>query len=210
MGFAQFFRTVQDAPWYRKFLDPVLDELRPLSNKAQILDVGTGPGKFIELVHAELPIGCVGVDIDETMLEQARQRPSLDGVSLIHIDSAKPLPFDDASFEAVCFCSVLFLLDSAVMLKSLQEAQRILKAKGKIIVLTPTGSGNLMNTLNVYLQMGNYISNQSFFVWRRNTSSRARHWQQENSLSDFAEQAQLQYRHYPIFKGMASIEILEK
>lgn len=210
MEFAQFFKTVQDAPWYRRFLDPVLDELRPLPGEAQVLDVGTGPGKFIERVHAELPVRCVGVDVDEAMLEQARQRPSLDGVSLIHIDSAKPLPFEDATFDAVCFCSVLFLLDDSLMLKSLQEAQRVLKSNGKIIVLTPRGRGGFLNTLNSYLRMGNYIHNQSFFLWRHNTSSRARLWQQGTPLSDFAVQAQLQYRHYPMFQELASIEVLEK
>ncbi|MBK7916589.1 MAG: hypothetical protein IPJ94_10055 [Chloroflexi bacterium] len=42
------------------------------------------------------------------MLAEARKRPSLRQTPLHHLTPHAPLPFPDAQFDAVTFCSVLF------------------------------------------------------------------------------------------------------
>ena len=140
LSFARFFRYVQDAPWYDLFLEPVLEALQPLPADADLLDIGTGTGGFIEQVARVQPdFQIVGTDINAEMLEQAQQRPFLSTIPLHLLDKDAPLPFADATFDVICFCSVLFLLDDPSPL--LDEAVRLLRPNGRIIILTPTGNG---------------------------------------------------------------------
>jgi hypothetical protein len=41
MSFSTFFSTLQEAPWYRSFINPVIDEI---NTSGKLLDIGTGSG----------------------------------------------------------------------------------------------------------------------------------------------------------------------
>jgi ubiquinone/menaquinone biosynthesis C-methylase UbiE len=204
LSFARFFKYVQDAPWYDHFLEPVLAALRPLPSGAKLLDIGTGAGKLLELAQTQLGLTAVGSDTDAEMLAQARKRPSLATTPLHLLEKNQPLPFADGSFDAVTICSVLFLLDDPLPL--LQEAVRLLRPNGRIIILTPTGNGRLHPAL--FKQMGWSIHNWTFFMWRRMTAGSGRSWAAKNILSTFAAENQLTYRCQPGFHGFAIAEIL--
>ena len=205
-AFAKFFTAVQDAKWYELFLTPAVDELRLLSAGSLVLDVGTGPGKFLELIKRQLSIDCVGADISESMLEEARKRSVLADIPLIKLEQDNNFPFPDSSFDAVSFCSVLFLLEEPEPL--LKEALRIIRPSGKIMVLTPAGHGITKkenNPLSNILDLGYW----TFSLWRISTRSKALEWKRKNTLSDFAAKFDLSYDHHSVFFNLAEIEVLQ-
>lgn len=206
-SFANFFKRVQDAPWYQLFLTPAIDELQTLPAGSKVLDVGTGPGKFIELAQ-KLPLSYVGIDIDEAMLAQARRRPTLADVSLLKIEPNQPLPFDDAEFDAICFCSVLFLLENPYPL--LNEALRVLQPGGRIVVLTPTGRGSFKNALAMLSKVNFATRNWTFFLWRNMTRFNAQRWPQKNILAEIAEKTHLDYSKHFGFGDFAVVEVMQK
>lgn len=65
------------------------------------LDVGCGPGIVMEMLRPSF--SAVGIDMDSTMVQQARRR-GFEAVRAL----AESLPFEDASFE-VAYCSWLLL-----------------------------------------------------------------------------------------------------
>jgi SAM-dependent methyltransferase len=197
LSFAGFFNSVQDAPWYRLFLMPAIDELCTLPPGVKVLDVGTGPGKFIELAQEYFPLSYVGVDVDDAMLAAARQRPALANVPLFKIEPGQRLPFDDAAFDAVSLCSVLFTLPDPRSL--LKEILRILRPGGKLVVLTPTGRGSFKQELKILAQLNFGVRNWSFFLWQNMTRSGGRRWEAEKRLPDVAEKNGLAYSQQLVF-----------
>ncbi len=205
MNFARFFRNVQDAPWYAHFLNPVLQALQPLPENATILDIGTGAGKLIEMGQKELNLQWVGADTDEAMLAAARQRPSIRDVPLELLKAGSPLPFPNQSFDAVTFCSVLFLISDPAPL--LQEGWRILRPGGMLVALTPAGKGQVRPAL--LRQIGFSPANATFFLWRSMTASSGRAWSQRDTLETFAHSHQADYRRQDVFNGLALLEIVQ-
>ncbi|MFN8380973.1 MAG: class I SAM-dependent methyltransferase [Anaerolineales bacterium] len=204
MNMAQFFYYVQDAPWYSHFLQPVLQTLHPLQTSARVLDVGTGAGKLLELGKSKTSFQWEGADTDDEMLSEARKRISLQDVPL-HLLSPNKLPFESASFDAVTFCSVLFLIPTPLPL--LEEAARVLHPNGRLVTLTPTGEGNI--TPEVIRQIGLNPKNWTFFLWRQMTSGNGRAWAQKEVLAQFAHQKNAIYKKQTVFKGLAIVEWIQ-
>lgn len=99
---------------------------KKLSDCTKILDVGCGPGIF-ERELAELDI--IGVDSSPGMIAIAK------GITTNRfvVGSAEKLPFPDSSFDALFFVASLSSIDEPK--KALEEAHRVLKARGKIVIL---------------------------------------------------------------------------
>lgn len=203
---ARFFRNVQDAPWYAHFLMPVLDSLEGLPDAATVLDIGTGAGKLIEMGLSRYPYRWAGADTDADMLSEARQRPLLRDIELHHLQPALPLPFADASFDAVTLCSVLFLLPDPGDL--LRESWRVLRPGGRLVVLTPSGTGNVGPA--ILRKIGIKRNNWTFFLWRRMTAGNGRAWTQNSPLADFARRQNATYSDIPVFDRLAWLETVER
>ena len=204
MSFSKFFKYVQDAPWYADFLKLAVDNLRDLPVEATILDVGTGAGKLLEAAQLQLGLRGVGTDVDPGMLAQARKRPSLANTPLHLLEKNAPFPFPAASFDAVCFCSVLFLVPDPLFL--LREAVRVLRPDGHIVIITPTGNGRVR--LSTLKQMGLYTQNWTFFLWRQMTSDNATRWAKKEIIPHFAAKNQMLYGSEIGFHGFAIVEQL--
>ena len=204
MNMAQFFHYVQDAPWYFHFLQPVLQTLQPLQSNAKVLDVGTGAGKLLEFGKSQTGFLWEGADTDNEMLVEARKRSSL-GNTPLHSLSPDKLPFENASFDAVTFCSVLFLIPNPLPL--LEETARILRPNGRLVALTPTGEGNI--TPKVMGQIGIHPRNWTFFLWRQMTSGNGRAWAQKGILTEFARQKNAAYNKEIVFNGLAAVEWIQ-
>jgi len=205
MNTARFFRYVQDAPWYFHFLYPVLQALQSLQENAKVLDVGTGAGKLLELGQSQTSLLWTGADTDNAMLNEARLRPSLLDVSLHSLFPDK-LPFDNDSFDAVTFCSVLFLMSDPSPL--LEETARILRPNGRLVALTPTGEGHI--TPQIMRQIGWHPQNWTFFLWRQMTAGSGRVWTEKGILSKFARQTNTIYNKQIVFNGLAVVELITK
>ncbi len=99
---------------------------RELKGYSKILDVGCGIGSF----EQRLPgLNIIGLDNSEEMLEEARKRSEKTFV----LGDAENLEFDDDSLDAIFYVATLeFIADYQ---KAIQEAYRVTKPNGKILVM---------------------------------------------------------------------------
>ena len=107
-----------------------LPHLRP---GMRLLDVGCGPGSItLGLAAAVDPGEVIGVDMAETVLEQARATAAQDERKNIRFQraDATELPFEDASFDAVFAHTLLEHVPEP--LRALHEMKRVLKPNGLI------------------------------------------------------------------------------
>jgi ubiquinone/menaquinone biosynthesis C-methylase UbiE len=203
MKFSKFFSNLQEAPWYRSFLNPVINEI---TTKGKLLDIGTGSGKLIQIISELKGVDCTGVDTDKEMLAEAKKKLRDLNTELIEISPHSKLPFKNNSFEYISICSVLFHLKKEDINNMLKDSLRLLKEEGKIIILTPTGKGNVLKLSKRFFS----LKNSGIFIWYRATKNRARRWTNENYLSEYASKHQLKYKREFVMNGFAQLEIIKQ
>ena len=132
---SQVFDSPQRVATYERWYDEegrnaYLSELQALRaalpSEGRGLEIGVGTGRFAaELADENREI--IGIDLSHEMLKRARER----GVSVV-LGKGENLPFAESEFD---FCLIVFALpffDDAK--KVIEEARRVLKADGKIIL----------------------------------------------------------------------------
>jgi ubiquinone/menaquinone biosynthesis C-methylase UbiE len=201
MKFSKFFSNIQEAPWYRSFLNPVINEI---TTEGSLLDIGTGSGKLIQILANEKGMECVGVDTNQDMLDEAKKKLKETNVSLIKIKPNEVLSFKNNSFDYITICSVLFHLKEKQIDFMLKDAKRLLKKEGKIIILTPTGNGNIVTLNKRFFSIKNYGIN----IWFYATKNRAKIWNSENYLKQYSDKNNLKYTSQIVMNGFAQLEIL--
>jgi ubiquinone/menaquinone biosynthesis C-methylase UbiE len=201
MKFSKFFSNLQEAPWYRSFLNPVINEV---DTKGKLLDIGTGSGKMIQILSDEKGIDCIGVDKNAEMIKEANNKLKDSNVKIIEIEVNKKLPFEDHSFNYVTICSVLFHLNTKNKSLMLEDSMRLLKENGKLIVLTPTGKGNFFSLTKNFFS----FKNLSIYIWFYATRSRAKLWNIENYLKEYSEKNNVNYSSQIVMKGFAQLEVI--
>lgn len=204
------FLTAQDSSWYPLFLAPVVETV--VTSEAQtILDIGTGPGKLTELlIKRKGTLKITGIDIDSQMILEAKKRVKHENIHFEKQIINEKLNFMDASFDIVTFCSVLFLLDDDTKTFLLKEALRVLKPKGKIIILSPSGKKSVFSAILEMFSFSLNSYNWTFFIWKFFTSARARIWQKDLWLANYSKEKDVSYKHELTFRNNASLEIIEK
>ena len=104
-----------------------------LKRGMSLLDGGCGPGSItLGLARAVSPGRAVGVDVDSSVLEKARQLASSQGVENVSFEQhhLRALPYADATFDAVFAHAVLQHVDDAA--RVVAELFRVLKPGGVI------------------------------------------------------------------------------
>jgi len=105
-----------------------LKEIVPRLDGTTILDVGCGGGLFSEALAAE-GAQVTGLDASAGSIAAARRHAAEHDCSNNYVvGAAEALPFDDASFDAVCCCDVLEHVGDVEM--TLAECSRVLKTEG--------------------------------------------------------------------------------
>jgi ubiquinone/menaquinone biosynthesis C-methylase UbiE len=203
MKFSKFFSNIQEAPWYRQFLNPVINEI---GTDDKLLDIGTGSGKLIQILNNEKRIDCIGVDTNVDMLEEAKMKLIDTNVKLIKIEPYTTLSFKNRTFNYITICNVLFHLNKEHIDFMLKDIERLLKKDGKIIVLTPTGKGNHFTLTKQFFS----FKNLSIYVWYAATKKRAKSWTLHNYLKEYAAKNNLNYSSQIVMKGFAQLEILKQ
>ncbi len=201
MNFSTFFSHIQEAPWYRDFLQPVINEV---GDTGRLLDIGTGSGKLLQRIVFEKNIECVGVDTSGTMLQEAKIKLANTQVKLLKINPNTKLEFEDASFDYITICNVLFHLNQDQIDYMLLDSLRLLKEKGKIIILTPTGNGTILGLTKNYFS----IKNSGILIWFYATKNKAKQWINNNYLKQYAHENKLTYHSKTVMSGLAQLEII--
>jgi len=121
-----------DRKWRRKALEYLQD-----SKPMVILDVATGTGDLAIAAYETLhPERIVGIDISESMIEQARQKIKKHGFErniIMQICDCETINFPNNSFDAIM---VAFGIRNFQNLgNGLKEMFRVLRPNGKVIIL---------------------------------------------------------------------------
>ncbi|MCK5547267.1 MAG: metalloregulator ArsR/SmtB family transcription factor, partial [Rhodospirillaceae bacterium] len=120
------------------------EKLLPLAGAEQLLDMGTGTGRMLEMFAPKVT-HATGVDMNAEMLHVARANMDKAGIVNVSIRQADiyTLPFDNDSMDAITCHQVLHFLDrpEAVVV----EAARTLKPGGHMLIadLAPHGVEDL-------------------------------------------------------------------
>jgi SAM-dependent methyltransferase len=99
----------------------------------RVLDVACGTGAFTRLFAAE-GAEVTGVDASRTMLEQAVREGGGAGGTRFLRASASDLPFEDASFDAVCCFAALYLIEEPYA--AVAEIARVVAPGGRVALLS--------------------------------------------------------------------------
>jgi ubiquinone/menaquinone biosynthesis C-methylase UbiE len=196
----RFFAYVQNTPWYRQFLQAAVATLADLAPGARILDIGTGPGRLLALLYHDLALNCVGVDADPAMLREARRYLRDSAIELVYVPAGQALPFSPHSFDAICFCSVLYLLKADEAWEMLRQARALLRPHGRIVILTASGARGQP------LPRGG--RHWTFTLWHRMTAAAGRRWVTDHLAGDFAQTHEMQYVCSSAFSRLATVEVL--
>jgi SAM-dependent methyltransferase len=124
-----FFRYLtKRSKFSQRFRKPFIKDLaRHLSGK--VLDIGSGAGEFLSYIP-----GCMGVELDPHLAVYCRQKGLTVCCSDIH-----HLPFLEGAFDGVLVSNVLeHLVDPEL---ALQEATRVLKHDGALVISVPFSAG---------------------------------------------------------------------
>lgn len=102
--------------------------------RARYLDLGVGDG-LLTLMLAEVAESVTAVDLSREMLSQLRARAKRRGITNVETVEApiEDLPLPEDSFDVVVLSQALHHADKPS--KALQEARRVLKPHGRILVL---------------------------------------------------------------------------
>lgn len=124
--------SARDSPGQEPRVDPwVLDELARLPRVARVLELGCGRGHLAELLHAA-GYDVHATDISPVALADLRHRAP--GVHTTALDHAQPLPFAEATFDAVVADLSLHYFAADVTRRIFGEIARVLRADGHLLM----------------------------------------------------------------------------
>ena len=137
-------RLADDRPLHRALVE--LTVARPLGD---LLDVGCGEGRLLKLL-ASRAHHVVGVDVDPDARRLARAELLLAGLPncTLRQGDMRSLPFSDDEFDTIILDDVL---DNAADPESaMQEALRLLRRGGRIVLLASIGDNNVTDLTDRY------------------------------------------------------------
>lgn len=128
---------------YLPFILPIKQFYEPCT----AMDLGCGRGEWLELMR-ENEVDIKGVDLDEYMLEAARER----GLNVVHGDAIQNLQLlASESQMLVSGFHIVEHLPFEVLQTLIHEAFRVLKPGGLLILETPNAENIEVGTVNFYL-----------------------------------------------------------
>ncbi len=160
-----YFERIYDASREGRIISEARAELLLTKDPSirRVLDVGCGFGDVLEFLEMK-GVKVAGVDISQHALERARKKISgelnqLDVVS-------QPLPFSDASFDAVTLFDLVEHISAPDQLFA--EVYRVLHPGGLVCITTPNQQGWLRAVLTrVFPDDPTHVNVQKDCYWKR-------------------------------------------
>lgn len=126
-------KIAEDDHWWfasrTRALNTVMSQHLPRTPNFRLLDIGCGAGNMI---HHLSQFGAVnGLEIDARPVKVARQR----GYTVEQYDATKPMPFAEASFDAITALDVIEHNEDDIAI--LKDSHRALKPGGHLIITVP-------------------------------------------------------------------------
>ena len=114
-------------------VERAIGRLLPKRGIKDLLDIGTGTGRMLELLGPRAARG-LGIDLSREMLAIARARLDRAGLAHCRVRQADlyQLPFADGSFDVATIHQVLHFLDQPAA--AVAEAGRVLAPGGKLLI----------------------------------------------------------------------------
>lgn len=132
----------------KKIIHALEDWLVSIADRGRILDVGCGPGYFLNLIK-DKGWSIFGIDLSEQMLYRLKERNSAASVC---IADAKRLPFADNSFDGILSIETIRYFQKRYFL--LDEIYRVLKPGGSLfITAAPLFSLNFYGIYNTLCKL---------------------------------------------------------
>ena len=125
--------------WYDTIFEPLNSGLRAIGMKIfptqpgmKVLDIGCGTGAHLKLYHNA---GCevFGIDTSPSMFDQAKEK--LGETANLHFGDASNMPYPDDQFDLIISSTVLHEMPAEVRSEVLNEAKRVLKKDGHILLI---------------------------------------------------------------------------
>lgn len=125
---------------HEEYSDPKIDftdwvlTTHPWRGDEWVLDVGAGPGGYLDGILARIPDGhYVGGDLSLGMMRKARQHSRAGDANLLTFD-AQAIPFASGAFDVVLANHMLYHV--ADISAALAEIRRVLKPSGVLVAAT--------------------------------------------------------------------------
>lgn len=127
---------------FKSALDVVL-AVTPDLEGMHVLDVGCGGGEFARQLEAR-GARVAGIDPEPSAVARAG---NLVPRANFMVGQAESLPFGDKTFDLLVTVNALHHVPVAVMAKALDEARRVVKPEGRVIVIEPETRGSFFDAL---------------------------------------------------------------
>ena len=119
---------------YSLDIENISKNLDPFKNGINhILEIGCSSGKKLETLCQRLDASGCGIEPSALAVEEGNSRMKSSHIQLV-CGTADELPFESSSFDLVYFGFCLYLVDRKTLLKSLSEADRVLRAGGFLAI----------------------------------------------------------------------------
>ena len=158
----------QDTDAYSHFADSkrigiIIKLVKKYSFDNKVLDIGCAQGNIATLL-AEQDFDTVALDLNQNFLNYAKKKREFGKISYV-CASALKMPFKDNAFDAIIMGELIE--HAAYPEKLLQEAKRVLKKEGVIIITTPNNHVFLSMLSGVKPHLFNPSKNRKNLVKRQ-------------------------------------------
>ncbi len=158
-----------------------------------VLDYGCGSGSLLREIADRIGEG-IGVDLDERLVLEGRQRNTFSHIRFVQADAKRKLPFDDGSFDVITAMGVLEHVGPEAPV--LQELHRVLRPDGHLVIEVPSkGPFRIFDVGNIKYRLPRLHRWFYYYVARRPNYYEENFGPQAPMFGQFSRDAN-QHKHY--------------